>query len=189
MRFARTVIFILVCLGILWLIVMLFGSIFSSGNKTTPMVVDHLSSYARIGTSAQLITDGPIVLNQEHRSLRITVDSSASKIELINGYDGSVVRQDTYPNTVESYGMFLRALDGVGFTLSKKSTIPDERGQCPLQYRYVYKLSDYNREVYRFWSTSCGTGNFGGVRSSVRTLFQKQIPSKVYSEYSRALSQ
>ncbi|MBL8122328.1 hypothetical protein JNM87_06300 [Candidatus Saccharibacteria bacterium] len=189
MRVVRTIIFLLVCLAMLWFVVLLFTRIFSTSNQTTPTAEDHLSGYARVGTTAQFVIDAPIVLDQEHRTLKISVDSSQSKIELVSGYDGSVVRQDTFPNTVESYGIFLRSLDSLGFTKSKKTSLADERGQCPLQYRFVYRLSDFNRDIYRLWSTSCGTGNFGGQRSSVRTLFQRQIPQKTYDSYYKTLAQ
>jgi hypothetical protein len=106
----------------------------------------------------------------------------------VSGYDGSVVRQDVFPNTVDSYGVFLRSLDSLGFTKVNKTTIKDERGQCPLQSRYVYRLADNGSDVIRSWSTSCGTGSFAGSRASVRTLFQRQIPSATYSDYVRGLS-
>ncbi len=187
MRIIRTIIFLLVCVGLIWLIVLLFSSIFSSGNQTTPVTSTKLGSYARVGTTAQLISDGPVVANQEHRSVRITVESTQSKIELISGYDGSVIRQEVFPNTVESYTVFLRSLDTLGFSKVSKSGVQDERGQCPLGSRYVYKLTDGNRDVIRGWSSTCGTGSFGGVRASVRTLFIRQIPPKSYAEVTRGV--
>lgn len=188
MRVIRTIIFLLVCIGLIWLVVLLFASIFRGSNQTTVTTTTELSSYARTGTTAQLVMDGPVIINQDHRSVRITVESTQSKIELISGYDGSVVRQDVFPNTQESYSVFLRSLDGLGFTKGNKSVTTDERGQCPLQNRYVYKLTNNGNDVFRYWSTSCGTGSFGGVRASVRTLFQRQIPTATYNDYLRGLS-
>ncbi len=188
MRVIRTIIFLLVCLGLIWLVVILFRQVFTSGNQTTPVATSKLSSYARVGTSAQLFLDGPVVANQDHRSVRISVDSSQSKIEVISGYDGSVLQQEAFPNTQESYSVFLRSLDTLGFSKVNTKTIQDERGQCPLQSRYVYLLTDGSKQVIRSWSTSCGTGSMGGVRSSVRSLFIRQIPPKTFASMTNNLA-
>ncbi|QQS20289.1 hypothetical protein IPL85_02475 [Candidatus Saccharibacteria bacterium] len=187
-RIIRIVVFLLVIIGLIWLIVFLFSKVLSGGNQTAPVTTTQLSSYARSGTSVELMTDGPIVVNQEHRSIRITVEAAQSKIELISGYEGQVIRQEVFPNTQEGYLSFLKGLDTLGYTKGNKTALKDERGQCPLQSRYVYSLKDNGSDVVRYWSTSCGTGNFGGNRISVRTLFQRQIPPKVYNEFMRGFS-
>ncbi len=186
-RIVRLIIFLLVCIGLIWLIVLLFSRVFSSGNQTTPVATTQMSSYGRIGTSAQLFIDGPVVVNQEHRALRITVEATQSKIELLTGYDGQVIRQEVFPGTLEGYKTFLSSLETLGFNKGNKTTQKDERGQCPLQNRFVYTLTDAGSDVFRYWSTPCGTGNFGGRQSSVRVLFQRQIPLKIYNEFSRGL--
>lgn len=187
-RVVRLVIFILFVIGLIWLIILLFSKIFSGGDQTAPVATTKLSSYARSGTSAELYTDGPIILNQEHRAIRITVEATQSKIELISGYDGQVIRQEVFPNTQEGYLNFLKGLDTLGFSKTNKTALKDERGQCPLETRYVYSLKENGTNVFRYWSTTCGTGNFGGRGSSVRTLFQRQIPPAVYREFQRDFS-
>lgn len=187
-RIVRLVIFILFLIGFIWLIVLLFSKIFSSGNQVAPVTTTKLSSYARNGTSTEFIMDGPIIVNQEHRALRISVDASQSKIELISGYDGQVIRQEVFPNTQEGYLNFLVGLETLGFSHGNKTSLKDERGQCPLQNRYIYSLKNNGTDIMRYWSTSCGTGNFGGRRENVRTLFQRQVPVQSLNEFTRGFN-
>ncbi len=185
-RVIRTIVFLLVVGLLIWAIFILFRSIFTSGNQTTPVRAVELSSYAGPGTVAEFYIDGPIVVDQEHKALRISVEASQSKIELMRGYEGHVVRQDVFPSTQEGYINFLKGLDSFGFASGNRIKLEDERGQCPLQYRYVYTLKEAGRNVVRHWSTSCGSGNFGGKRDSIQLLFQNQIPIATYNEVMRA---
>lgn len=187
-RIIRIIVFLLVVIGLIWLIILLFSKVFSGGNQNAPIVTTKLSSYAHSGTSAEFLIDGPLVVNQNHRSMRITVEASQSKIELMSGYEGQVIRQEVFPNTQEGYLNFLKGLDTLGFTKGNKTTLKDERGQCPLQSRYVYSLKNNGSDVLRYWSTSCGTGSFGGKRDAVRQLFERQIPPVTYSEFTRGMN-
>lgn len=190
MRPVRTIIFLLVCLGLIILAFILLKGIFTSGNSsnTTTNATAKLTGYARSGTTAQYVIDGPIVQNQAHRLLRMSVDAELSKIELLEGYNGSVLRQETYPNTTESYRAFLAALDNVGFATGIKDSKSTEEGKCPLQYRYVYTLTDTAKPEFRFWSTSCDKGIFAGQPSAVSSLFRRQFPGTVYDEMYRQLA-
>ncbi len=165
----------------------MFSNVLSTSTPTVT-TTSKLTSYARVGSTATLTIDGPVVVNEEHRAIRIAVDSSQSMIQLLSGYDGSVIRQDTYANTTEGFAVFLHSLDTLGFSKGDKTASQDERGQCPLQNRYIYQLSDGSKDIVRFWSTSCGTGTFNGSRESVRSLFQRQVPVETYASYSRDLS-
>ncbi|PID30686.1 hypothetical protein CSA80_04515 [Candidatus Saccharibacteria bacterium] len=184
-RIIRIIIFLAVMFGFIWLIILLFSKAFSGGNNTSIVERAPLSSYARAGTEVQYTFDGRIVANQKHRSLRISVDASQSKIELMQGYDNHVIRQEVFPNTQESYLNFLNGLDTLGFSRGDDTIKQDERGQCPLQHRYVYLLREGGTDVFRYWRTSCGTGSFKGIANSVNVLFQRQIPPKVYNEFMR----
>ncbi len=187
-RIIRIIVFILVVVGFIWFIVFIFSKVFSSGNQNAIVTTAKLSSYAHTGTSAELIIDGPIVVDQDHRITRISVDATQSKVELISGYDGQVIRQEVFYNTQEGYLSFLKSLDTLGFTKGNKTALKDERGQCPLQRRYVYSLKSNGSDVFRYWSTSCGTGSFGGKRDAVKLLFERQIPPVVYDEFVRGMS-
>lgn len=186
MRPIRTMIFLLVCLGLIILAVMLLRSIFTTGSKSsTDVATTKLVSYAHSGSAAEFVTDGPIVHDQAHRTMRIIVDEQTSRIELIDGYNNSVVRQESFPNTAESYKAFLAGLETAGFSRGIKNSESTELGKCPLQNRYVYKMSDNSNTVFRYWASSCSKGTFGGQTSSVHTLFRRQIPSTVYNDISR----
>ena len=187
-RIIRIIVFLLVVIGLIWLIILLFSKVFSGGNQNAPTTTTKLSTYAHSGTAAEFLVDGPIVVNQNHRSIRITVEASLSKIELMSGYEGQVIRQEVFPNTQDGYLNFLKGLDTLGFTKGNKTTLKDERGQCPLQSRYVYSLKNNGSDVLRYWSTSCGTGSFGGKRDAVRQLFERQIPPVTYSEFTRGMT-
>ncbi|QQS19052.1 hypothetical protein IPL68_03335 [Candidatus Saccharibacteria bacterium] len=187
-RIIRIIVFLLVVIGLIWLIIFLFSKVFSSGSQGAPVVTTKLSSYAHSGTSTEFLMAGPIVVSQNYRSIRITVDSSQSKIELMSGYDGQVMRQEVFPGSQEAYLSFLKGLDTLGFSKGNKTTLKDERGQCPLQYRYVYSLKNNGSDVFRYWSTPCGTGSFGGRRDAVKQLFERQIPPVTYSDFVRDMT-
>ena len=188
MKAIRSIIFLLVCIGLIWLFVLLITRAFTGSNTTTTtQPTEKLTSYAPTDTVTEMYVDGPIVLNQEHDAVRIAVSRSESRIEILTGYDGQVTDQRSYPNTEESYRNFLAALDVLGFTQGGvKNNEPLEDGTCPAGSRYVFKLSNGN-DIRRSWATSCGGGNYGGKAASTRALFVKQIPDKEYRDLTRNL--
>jgi hypothetical protein len=69
----------------------------------------------------------------------------------------------------------------------KNSKAPaDERGQCPLGFRYILDLNDGSDDLSRLWASSCGSkvGTSGGSITTLQALFQAQIPN-----YSQLVSQ
>lgn len=188
MKAVRSIIFLLVCIGLIWLFVLLIVGAFKGSNtSTTSRPTEKLTRYATTDAVAEMYMDGPIVINEEHKAVRISVNRSESKIEIIAGYDGQVVDQRAYPNTEESYQNFLAALDTAGFTQgAAKDNEPKEQGVCPMGSRYVFRLLQ-GSETQRSWTTSCGGGNYSGNKSLVRQLFIKQIPDKEYYELTRTL--
>ncbi len=190
MRILRTIVFILVVIGLIWLVVVLFSKMLTpSPQKASTTPTSNLVSRANTDTVARFTMDGPVVANQDHRRVVISVDRSQSKIELVDGYNGTVIRQEVFPNNPESFAVFLRALDVSKYTQGNKSEeLKDERGECPLQNRHIYELINAGTDNQRFWSTSCGTGTFKGNRSQVYMLFVRQIPQKPFAEITRGLS-
>lgn len=182
MRAARILIFILVIVGLIWLVVLLFQNILSSGNTTVnPETKLSLESYAGSNVVATMYIDGPVVANQDHNAVRISVDKNQSSIEVIKGYDDQVVNQQVFPNTQASYLEFLSALNRANFMKGK--TDPDlqnDKGACPFGNRYIYTLSDGSKEILHYWTTSCsgGGGTYGGNASLTRELFIRQIPDR-----------
>ena len=188
MRVVRTILFILVGIGLLWLVFLLFSKAFSvTGNSNTTTVPQtSLSTYATTDAVTAMYIDGPVQSNQEHISLRISVSRSQAEIELIRGYEGQVVRQETFENNTTSYTNFLKALDKAQFNRAVKKTISkDERGFCPLRNRFIYTIEKGGSNISRSWMSTCGTGNFTGNQALVRQLFVMQIPNATFQDVLR----
>lgn len=188
MRIIRTIIFILVCVGLIWLFIALMTRAFRGGNNTAVVEPTALTTYARTNTEAEVFMSGPIVQNQEHEAVRITVDRTQSRVEILRGYDGQVINQRAFPNTESSYEEFLAALDKMNFSLALTDTTErNEQGACPTGSRYVYTLEDGADLIGRGWTTTCEAGTFGETRSQIKALFVRQIPLKDYQEMTRGM--
>ncbi|HUS25801.1 MAG TPA: hypothetical protein VMY99_00440 [Nevskiaceae bacterium] len=148
-----------------------------SGNSNSPKRVAPLSDYATTNTVVQLTIDGPVVAEDLHRGVRITVGGSENRLEIYQGYQNNVIQSKTYANNEQAYGVFLRALQLASFNKGNAEGPADERGVCATGSRYIYEIIDGNTDVQRYWSTSCGgQGNFQGSPAPIRNLFSKQIP-------------
>jgi len=150
----------------------------SQTNTPSPKLADLASTDATV----RQITAGPITAIENYREIRITINSTQRSINVLDGYQGNILAQQTFTNTTESYQSFLAALDRSGYTLAKKSQFDTVAGLCPLGNRYSYELYDTpgNSSFKSFsrWSLSCSNiATFGGSGSTVRTLFRSQIPN------------
>ena len=144
---------------------------------TTPKIV--LSDLANSNQEVKLVTEGKIVGNETHRELRITISGSARTLEIIEGYENTVVSRQVFPNNQDSYQTFLSALQDAGFTKSRivrTGVIP--QGTCPTGQRYWYQIVDGIDYKQSLWNTSCSSaqGTFAGKSSTVSWLFKNQIP-------------
>jgi hypothetical protein len=138
-----------------------------------------LSDYAGSDAVAEITADGRIVAEEQHYQFRITVGRDYRRLDIIRGYQNTIVRSKTYSNTKEAYEAFLKAQDKAGFTRQRKLAVEtDETGQCPTGYRYIVDLRSGADQILRSWTTSCdtGSGTFGGNLGLVRQLFREQIP-------------
>lgn len=161
-------------------VLIIFGVfIFGINKKSTPkpvtVVPSSLHDYASTSAEVRLTIDGQVNGDDLHRAIRITVGRNQRKLEVIQGYQGNVIDSKTQDNNEPAYDVFLRSINNAGFTKERKTKITDERGVCPAGNRYVYELLNTENNNMRRWSTSCGTGTFGGQSPLVRTLFQSQI--------------
>ncbi len=172
---ARYLLGFLVGIGLIILVLILIVKSII-GPSQTP--AKPLLDYAGTNAVVKMTIDGPEVSNQNHQSVQIVVNQYQSEINIISGYQGSVVSSKSYTNNQAAYAVFLRALDLAGY--SKGNTNPsatDYRGFCPFGDRYIYELSDHGSDIEYFWSTSCGgQGTFGGNVATVNALFADQIP-------------
>lgn len=182
MRNIRSIIVALVGIGIVVLvIVLLIKAIF--GGSSSPAQQINLVSYANTAATTELYIDGPVVSNQEHRAIKITVSQYQAEIDLIQGYQGTVLQMQTFPNNSASYANFLQALNRLDFTKGNNDPAKqDERGYCAQQDRYIYIFNDGTKNLFRYWSTSCGQGTFSGNRTQVQQLFERQIPQKEFDQ-------
>jgi len=168
-------------LALLAIIVLIFFGIiiFGGSNKTSrpvPTIPKTLPDYAETNAEVSLTTDGRINGDDVHRAIRITVSREQRSIDIIQGYEGYIIKNESFANSQTAYDVFLRSLNVAGFTRERKATTTDERGVCPLGNRYIFELNNTGGSDMRRWSTSCsGLGTFGGKVNLIRTLFQRQI--------------
>jgi hypothetical protein len=163
---------------IVLLVVLLFGG---GGDKgKVPTTKTPLISYANTDTIVRETIDEKVNDVENHRQILITVGRDSTDFELHKGYDGDVLRSQSYPMTASSYASFLRSLQHAGFTEGNNDdSLKDERGYCPLGKRYIFEVIDSEKTIERFWATSCGNSTpktFNGKLSTVLDLFQLQVP-------------
>lgn len=175
----RYIIGFVAAVGIIALVIVLIvRSILSSPSNTPTHQPIDLPSYATTLNTVQLTIDAPEVAPDKHHDVIITVGQNQSTIKVTNGYNGNVIRQQTYPMTTSSYAVFLRALYINGFTQGDNNPAnKDERGQCALGTRYIYEVIDaFGTTQQHYWRTTCGTGTFNGTYATILRLFELQIP-------------
>jgi|SRR5579864_4120891 len=164
----------LIVIGLIVLVFVLFAT---GGSKTPPKTTTSLATYASTATVTKLTIDGPVEADQTHRQVQITVGQDESTIDIVQGYQDTVLNHASYVNNQDSYNVFLHALDLAGFSKKRSTSNTDERGVCPLGDRYIYEIINGATDIQRTWSTSCGgEGTFGGTPSVIITLFRRQIP-------------
>jgi len=148
----------------------------ATGSK--PKTVDDLAAYASSDAVARLTIDGPIVADQNHQAVRITVGQDDTTYEQISGYQGSVVKQQSFVNNQNAYSNFLYALGRAGFLKGDDSkTLANEKGYCSTGNRYVFELIEDGNDIQRYWATNCGNPKtYKGNLNLTLTLFRAQVP-------------
>jgi len=137
----------------------------------------NLLDYTDTDTVMQLQVDGKINADSIHQAYSITVGRDFATIETTKGYQGTAVVRKSYPNTINAYAAFLRALQLQGFVKGDPTPArADNRGYCPDGQRYNFKIITDTKVVENYWSTSCGKGTYGGNSAITRQLFLRQIP-------------
>lgn len=164
-----------ILVSILAIVLITSGGGGDQGPAVAPLDV---SEEAREGVSAVYTVQGRLVGQNQRRAIRIIVNQDERRVEVLAGYEEAVERSNTFPNTHAAFESFLVALDQAGFDNKQATSIEDERGACPLGYRYIYELREYSQELLRSWNTSCSSnqGTFDGSTSTIRRLFRAQIP-------------
>lgn len=130
------------------------------------------------GRRVSYTMNGRVVGDEDRRAIRITVDQSERRLEILGGYDGTVISTMTYPNNQDAFKAFLLALAPLGFDSNGRDIQIDYRSACPLGIRYVFDTLYNDNSSVSSWATSCSAreGSFVGQRSVVDQLFRAQIP-------------
>lgn len=139
----------------------------------------NLVEEGRAGKPVRYTIVGGVVGNEEHRSVRITVEPDSRLAEVLQGYDGRVLKSQRTPNTREAYNAFISALAGAGFVrLVERNDTVSEAEVCPLGQRFNYEVAPGMSGAFYSWSASCGNrlGTFGGNHQTIDSLFKRQVP-------------
>lgn len=175
MYFVRAVIGLF---GLIIFIVILVA-LFTHGKKPAPgPALQPLPDYAGTTAEVSFTTDGIVNGDEMHRAIKITISNDTREVQVLQGYNPQVIMDKTFQNNQEAYTVFLKAINNAGFLKKTKSKVTDERGICPLGYRYILDLSQDGSDLSRTWTSTCGgsTPTSGAALSTVQTLFQDQIP-------------
>lgn len=182
---AIIIITILAIIGSLTLI----GREQGSNNPSKVARSTKLAEYSdKDSSSISWTMQGRLIGEDQRHSVRITVTKSKRTVALLSGYEERVEKSTDYMNTPAAYEAFARSLDTYNFGKERRVRQPDERGVCPLGNRFVYRLTDFGKEIMRTWSDTCSSsnGSYGGGNSSAQVigqLFKAQI-----TDYSKFIS-
>jgi len=163
--------------------ILLLVLIFGGHGKKTPVgpQLKSLPDYAETDATVSLTTDGIVNADSLHRSIRITISNSQTTLDVLQGYNPRVIQSKSFQNNQEAYTVFLRAINSYGFLAKIKNSkvSADERGQCPLGFRYVLDLNQDGEDLSRTWASTCGSkfGTSGASISTIRQLFENQVPN------------
>jgi hypothetical protein len=168
--------FIAVIVLLILVSILVFKGFKGNGGPAAAQV--NLLNYATTNTVMQLTIDGPITADQTHQGIRIDVGQYYNTMSVYQGYNNNVTSSQTFNNNPNSYAVFLRALDLLGFTKGNTNpALADSRGYCPTGERYIYEIQTNGVDSQKFWSATCnGEGNFSGDSVDIRNLFDAQIP-------------
>ena len=175
-------------IAIILLLVLAVVFVFNRGDNppATTQQPAQLIDYADENSAVTLTTVGRVVGDDEHRSVRVTVSANERRIEILSGYNQNVISSQSYANTQAAYETFLSALGGQGFIRSKETNVTDSRSVCPTGVHYEYRVTVGSEQKSNLWAVSCDrTGTFNGRGSTIRQLFQRQIPD--YSQQTQGI--
>ncbi len=172
--------YILITFGVVLLII--FGVVIfnrDSGQPNNPAGrrAIKLSDYVtNNNASVEYTVQGPIIALENHRSISIRISPTTRVIDVLTGYQGQVLRSQTYANDNNSYSDFLAALGRTGFTRERRlGGNINTQSICPTGNRSFYVINDNNKDVMNLWTASCTKGTYAGS-TVTNNLFKAQIP-------------
>jgi len=172
----------LVAIGLVVLVIVLIVKALV-GPPSAPSSQIDVTSYANTpNASVTLLVDGPTDIDQDHRQVKITVSATQNEIDVMQGYQGNVMANQSFSNNPAAFSAFLQTLKLMGFSKGTVSTT-NYQGYCPTGDRYVYTFNNGEKNLFSYWSTSCGgQGTFGGNASQVLGQFRQQIPQSAFDQ-------
>ncbi len=175
--------FFLSILGVVIFIVVVIVIIASHGAPKVVTKPISLSTYNTPTSTLTQITTGQLVADSRRQAIKITVTQSQVSIYILNGYNQTIAKSESFANNSTAYGDFLGAVQLAGFTNSRLTTQSNMFGICPLGNTYQYQLNNGSKTTSNLWSTSCrlSDGTFNGNGSLIRQLFNLQVPN--YSNF------
>lgn len=178
-------------LGVFLLIIIVIILVFFRGGsddkKATPKALNEYSYDS--SSEVSFTTRGAINGDDKHRSIRIIVARDYRRIDVVQGYEGNVIKTQQFVNNSEAYREFLYAIDRAGFLNEKKI---DEKqdiqaGRCSTGSLFIYEHNVGTEEISESWNATCkDMGTFVGNTTLVRSLFQAQITD--YSQITSGVS-
>lgn len=166
----------LIAIGLLALVIILVVKGLSN-NSTGPQPKP-LSSYANTNAVVSLLISGPVVADQNYHQIQVNISQDSSQVNIINGYQGTVINTKIYENNTSAYSAFLSALQTSGFALGNSNyKYKTPEGFCAFGNTYSYSLTNGSDIIFNYWNTSCGgQGDSKAISGNVIQLFESQIP-------------
>jgi hypothetical protein len=172
----------LVAIGLIVLVIVLIVKAIA-GPAAAPSSQIDITNYTNTpNASVTLLVDGPTSVDQDHRQMKIMVSGTQNEIDILQGYQGTVMTTQTYSNNTTAFGVFLQTLKLMNFSKGKFSTA-NYQGYCPMGDRYIFTFSNGENNLFTYWATSCGgQGTFEGNLSQVLAQFTQQIPQSDFDQ-------
>ncbi len=181
-----------IIIALIALVFFIFGVRFVWRLFTKPVNTSRIPNQKLIDYVAQdsyvRVTIRGIVNSQEkHRVIRITVSKDQRSIDILQGYQSHLLRNQTLGNNQPAYETFLSALQRQNYLATRNPNQENSTGACSLGNIYTFELINKGQQVMSSWSGTCNAvGTFAGNTANSLTLFQRQIPD--YSIYTRDVS-
>lgn len=173
----RLLLFLSFLLGVVLLLIVivgLSGNRNGSGGVISANKVFDVADYADRDSKVSTTVAGPIVGNDEYREIRITVTPNSRTIDIIQGYQGKVIKSQSYSNNRDAYREFLDALSKQNYGKSRDTKL-EKSGACATGRRNTFLTYDNSTVVSDVWSGSCTRGSTTGSSNQIINLFRRQI--------------
>ena len=153
--------------------------VITNQSVSTELPPVNISEQADTASTVRFSIMGTINSLEEHREIRFSISKTQRVVQIIEGYDGKVLKTMRLDNTENSYQQFLYAIDYMGYTEERaEPTLTEREGVCSHGKQYLYQFTIAGLVRSDLWSDSCNRnhGTFGGDRRRIVALFENQFP-------------